>query len=452
MVSSAIFAQDYEVKPLPFNEKYSDEMAPFFTDSVLWFCSNRRETAFVNYTNQDNKGIFRWYKVSLSNGNWDKPSLLYPLLQNNINNGPLALSFDKQHLAITQNMRRSTASASTTALMGIVTFDRKGEKFNNKKNFTFNNISNYSVGHPTFSADGQTIFFTSDMNKGYGKADIYMSVKKDDVWSEPVNLGKNVNTPGNEIFPFYHSSGKLYFSSDSQGGMGKLDIYYTMQVNGEWMKPVALDTPINSDADDFACFIADNEESGFFTSNRDNSDNIYSFKLLFPEFSVQTPQVTDNYCFTFFEDGPYKSNTIPVIYRWSFGDGQTAKGIEADHCFSGPGQYHVVLNAVDTIQNIDLQTVADYQLDLVKTEQVFINAPDTVKVGQAVTFDAYQTHLPSITPKDYYWDFGDGTKAKSVTLSHVFSKTGTFTISCGTIDVNDKNLKYCSTKEITVTE
>jgi Tol biopolymer transport system component/plastocyanin len=454
LLTSQVFvkAQDYEVKALSINEKFSNEMAPFMLDSTLYFCSDRRNTTFVNYTNQNNQNIYRWYQAKYSNGKWSVPTVWMPNLQNKINNGPISFAVDGTKLAVTQNMQKNRGLDKGEAKMGLVIYEQNGSKFNNKKTFPFNDLANYSVGHPSFSPDGKTLFFTSDMNKGYGKTDIYISEFKNDTWSEPINLGKMINTPNDEIFPFCFSPDRLYFASNGLAGKGGFDIYYSIRKNGQWSEPVALPDPINSEADDYACFINANGETGFFTSNRGHSDNIYSFKSLIPDFPIKTQQVVDNYCFTFFEDGPYKADTIPVFYRWSFGDGQTAEGKQADHCFAGPGNYHVTLNAVDLIQKIDLLTVADYQVDLIKTEQVFISAPDSVKTGTNLNLSAAQSYLPNIVPTEYYWEMGDGTKLKGIEIQYTFTAPGTYTISCGTVDKNDPTLKYCSTKEIIVTE
>ena len=147
-----------------------------------------------------------------------------------------------------------------------------------------------TVAHPAISPDGNTLYFVSDMPGGLGENDIWkVSRSGDGSWGKPVNLGEEINTPGNELYPYVHPDGTLYFSSDSRIGMGGLDIYKaTKDETGSWilenMKP-----PINSPEDDFGIVFEDDQERGFFSSSRKGrgNDDIYSFVLPPLEFSVK---------------------------------------------------------------------------------------------------------------------------------------------------------------------
>jgi peptidoglycan-associated lipoprotein len=143
--------------------------------------------------------------------------------------------------------------------------------------------------HPAISPDGNTLYFVSDMPGGLGENDIWMvSRGQGGSWGKPANLGEEINTPGNELYPFVHSDGSLYFSSDSRVGLGGLDIYKaTKDEIGSWrlenMKP-----PINSPEDDFGIVFETDVERGFFSSSRKGrgNDDIFSFVLPPLEFSV----------------------------------------------------------------------------------------------------------------------------------------------------------------------
>ena len=147
-----------------------------------------------------------------------------------------------------------------------------------------------TVAHPAISPDGNTLYFVSDMPGGLGENDIWkVSRGEGGSWGKPVNLGEEINTPGNELYPYVHKDGTLYFSSDSRVGMGGLDIYKaTKDETGSWrlenMKP-----PINSPEDDFGIVFEDDQERGFFSSSRKGrgNDDIYSFVLPPLEFSVK---------------------------------------------------------------------------------------------------------------------------------------------------------------------
>ncbi|HXH17672.1 MAG TPA: OmpA family protein [Chitinophagales bacterium] len=145
------------------------------------------------------------------------------------------------------------------------------------------NSNEYSVGHPTLSPDGKYLYFASDMpnENAQGGQDLYYVEITSTGFDTPVNLGPGINTKGDEVFPFMHKSGTLYFSSDSYEGFGGLDIYSaTKNAAGEWGSVTNLGYPINSSKDDFGLIYSDKIENGYFSSNRpggSGSDDIYVF-------------------------------------------------------------------------------------------------------------------------------------------------------------------------------
>ncbi|WP_426432015.1 OmpA family protein [Winogradskyella sp. HB-48] len=148
------------------------------------------------------------------------------------------------------------------------------------------NSENYSVKNPSVSADGSTLYFSSNMPGGYGNFDIYKAaINEDGTLGEPENLGQKVNTEGQEMFPYISSNNTLYFSSNGHLGLGGMDVFYTKVVDGK-MAPVRnVGIPINSNGDDFAFTINEETEEGFVSSNREGgkgSDDVYAFKKLQP--------------------------------------------------------------------------------------------------------------------------------------------------------------------------
>ena len=145
-----------------------------------------------------------------------------------------------------------------------------------------------TTAHPAISPDGSTLYFVSDMPGGLGENDIWKVASDGGGWGDPVNLGEEINTPGNELYPFVHSDGTLYFSSDSRIGLGGLDIYKaTQDETGGWMVE-NMKPPINSPEDDFGIVFETDVERGFFSSARKGrgNDEIFSFVLPPLEFSV----------------------------------------------------------------------------------------------------------------------------------------------------------------------
>ncbi len=143
------------------------------------------------------------------------------------------------------------------------------------------NSDDYSVAHPALSEDGQRLFFSSDMPGGFGGKDLYICHRLGAEWGPPINLGPIINTEGDELYPYYHESGELYFSSDGHFGIGGQDIFRSEDLGlGNWSRPANLGAPLNSAADDFGLILAPDERSGYFTSNRaqqDTGDDIYHF-------------------------------------------------------------------------------------------------------------------------------------------------------------------------------
>jgi outer membrane protein OmpA-like peptidoglycan-associated protein/tetratricopeptide (TPR) repeat protein len=145
------------------------------------------------------------------------------------------------------------------------------------KDFQFNN-NEYSVGHPTITPDGRKIYFVSDMPGGKGGTDLYMCTRIGrNEWTDPVNLSE-LNTEGNEMFPFIHPSGVLFFASDGWPGLGKLDIFKAMPRYDRFEKPENLGAPLNSQEDDFGLIADAQTKTGYFSSNRPGgkgSDDLY---------------------------------------------------------------------------------------------------------------------------------------------------------------------------------
>lgn len=140
------------------------------------------------------------------------------------------------------------------------------------------------VGHPTLSGDELILYFSAERKGGFGGKDLWVATRKsaNEAFGRPFNLGENINTAGDEVFPFLRNDTTLYFSSNGHGGMGGLDIFVaTIDTAGNWGKPVNLKYPMNSTSDDFAICFHPTQEKGFMSSNRGNGrgiDNIYYFE------------------------------------------------------------------------------------------------------------------------------------------------------------------------------
>ena len=145
----------------------------------------------------------------------------------------------------------------------------------------------YNYAHACLSPDGNMMIFSSDMPGGKGGSDLYISFLNDQKWSDPVNLGSNLNTEKNESFPYLISEDTLYFSSEGHNSYGGLDVFYSVFDGNNWTKPYNLLSPLNSYKDDFGISFNRDKKSGFISSNRSDLDRIYSFTMNRPSFKIE---------------------------------------------------------------------------------------------------------------------------------------------------------------------
>jgi outer membrane protein OmpA-like peptidoglycan-associated protein len=138
--------------------------------------------------------------------------------------------------------------------------------------------------HPSISVDGNRLYFASNRAGGFGGMDIYYVERQGKSWGKPVNMGAAINSPKNDIFPFIHPDGTLFYSSNGKSGSKTdLDIYYTKpELNNKFSDPKSLGEPFNSDKDDFGFIVDLDLKNGYFTSSRSGGvgeDDIYAYSV-----------------------------------------------------------------------------------------------------------------------------------------------------------------------------
>lgn len=161
----------------------------------------------------------------------------------------------------------------------IISVDMASGKWGNQQRLPFND-KEYDFVHPSINVDDNVLYFSSNRPGGFGGMDIWKVEKNGTSWGAPVNLGAGVNTSSNEVFPFIHADGTLFFSSNGHGSMGGGDIFFSKPFNGEYVSPVNLGDKFNTNSDDFGFIIDRDKKNGYFSSNRDEGsgqDDIYSF-------------------------------------------------------------------------------------------------------------------------------------------------------------------------------
>jgi outer membrane protein OmpA-like peptidoglycan-associated protein len=278
LLSLAQSGNRFEIKNLELNDKHSDIGAAYLQHGRVVFASTRPAARPVY--REWKKSKLPMYDMYIANIvdqiELDEPKLLDWELNQHFNEGPATFSADGEFAVFTMNMYDTDGVKRLKLVSSVVNSRGWGAPVE----LPFNNVS-YSVGHPTLSYDGRTLYFASDMPGGQGGVDLYkVSRTLEGVWGYPENLGASINTKGDDMFPFIHNSGLLFFSSNGRGGMGGLDIFVANLAAGS-ATVEALEAPINSSADDFSFLLAEDQKTGFFSSNREEgkgNDDLYSFR------------------------------------------------------------------------------------------------------------------------------------------------------------------------------
>lgn len=216
-----------------------------------------------------------------SSGGLMNPNAHIQLLKGNVNTrfheGPVAVFPDGSLIFTRNNYFKGKQQKSQSGINKLKLYLATGKNLDKITEFPYNS-NEYSTGHPALTADGNILVFSSDMPGGFGGTDLYYSVRSGAQWTRPVNLGKKINTEGNEQFSSFSKDGILFFASTGHAGLGGLDVFEVMLKDMKpQYNPRNLGIPINSSKDDFGLIRSDDGKSGYFSSNRSGNDNIYSF-------------------------------------------------------------------------------------------------------------------------------------------------------------------------------
>ncbi|NVO09145.1 MAG: OmpA family protein [Bacteroidales bacterium] len=221
----------------------------------------------IFYTERDKKGI------------WSEPKKLDETINTAADEGTCSLSADFNTMFFTR------CRVSKREKLGCeILISKKGEGGWLTPEAIQIAPDSMIVAHPSLSNDGLTLYFASNIKGGFGGIDIWKMTRAStsDNWGEPINMGGEINTSGNEMFPYIHSDGTLYFSSDGQPGIGGLDIFRAkLNDKKEWVVE-NMRFPINSPSDDFGIVFEKDREAGYFSSRRQGgrgADDIYLFYL-----------------------------------------------------------------------------------------------------------------------------------------------------------------------------
>lgn len=335
------------------NGRYADWSPAYASqeyDQII-FTSTRKES-----TGEDVNGITGMKNCDFflirkdEKGKWQKPELIEGGPNTNFEDGTCSFSPDFKTMYYTY----CSSDAQLPRPATIYTSSRTDASWAEGKPYSSSSDSVYNYAHPAASPDGKWLYFVSDMDGGYGGLDL---------WRVPIggrligaeNLGPDINTPGNEMFPTFRRNGELYFSSNGHPGMGGLDILRAVSTSDTTWTVSNLGAPVNSAADDFGMTFEGDYTRGFFSSNRNDGrgrDHIYSFEL---------PETVHNLIGWVYEKDGYE---LPDALVYLVGnDGTNLKlNVREDGSFTQritPGVSYLLLGTAKGFMNYKQEITAD---------------------------------------------------------------------------------------------
>lgn len=262
------------------NSKYSDYGIAYFSSKVI-FASTRMEGSgkYDPTTAQGFSDLFE-STYDATKAAWSKPEKIKGSVNTGYNEG--TFSFDAVNKIAYYSQCNGASGKQKQCNIMTAKYNDANNTWSESTIFPFNS-QDFRTQQQSITADGNTLYFSSDMPGGQGGADIYKIKKVNGVWGQPENLGTTINTVGNEMFPFISGDTLLVFASDGLPGFGGLDIFTSALKNGAFAKPVNMLKPFNSTSDDFNMVFKDSKDHGYFCSNRpggQGDDDIYSYDLI----------------------------------------------------------------------------------------------------------------------------------------------------------------------------
>ncbi|MDM8002777.1 MAG: PKD domain-containing protein [Bacteroidota bacterium] len=439
----------YNITKTTFSTDTYDEFAPVFYRNGLVFCSDRGQAV-----NSQGKAVVKMFYADTAFAN-KKISPFSKDLKSKLNDGPASFNragdtiYYSRNLVVEGNFKLLSTFRNKLGLFYAVS-EPKG--WGRVRELRFN-TEWFNITMPCLSRDGKRLYFASDKPDGVGGLDIYYTNWKNGYWEDPVNLGPDVNTEGNETYPFISETGELFFASDGRGGLGGKDIYVTKQKASGWYTPVRLAAPVNSEYDDFGIVTTADVREGYFSSDRGKSVDIYRFTTDMPQVWFAEAQKENLYCFSVSDTGRIDVDTLSMQYVWDFGDNTKMTGTKVRHCFPGPGKYSIALDIIDRATGKTYFRKQTYDIEIVDYDQPYITAPAYAVAREAIEFDGVKSYCPGYTVTGFFWDFGDGTQKTGAGPSHTYARSGEYDVRLGLTlrsDATGDILKRAVTRKIRI--
>lgn len=311
------FPTRYEVRRMDKFNSRRGEFSPMLAGTeydLLYFASSRskdKDAKISAITGQNNNNFYVVKKDE--QGNWLAPEELEDEVNTEFDEGTPSFSPDGNTMYYTYCSQAPEGDRTAE----IYQSSRSSAKWGKGSRVALLKDSVTALAHPAVSPDGKYLYFVSDAVGGQGGKDLFRARINGNDFGPMENLGPEINTPGDEMFPYVRDSVTLYFASNGHPGMGGLDLFKASLDSTEHWRVENLGAPINSFGDDFGITFEGKQEKGFFTSNRGDArgyDHIYSFEL--PIITVKI----EGFVFDV-DEVPIENATVRIVGR----DGMNAK-------------------------------------------------------------------------------------------------------------------------------
>lgn len=282
------YPNGYNVTEMRFINSRQNDYSPTFAREdyrVIYFTSSREETNGKKEHGATGQAYADIFSSTMDRkGKWSTPVPLSEEINSEFEEGAPVLTADYSKMYFTR------CQMSSNKALGCAIYEavKRNDEWSKVKSLDLAEDS-VLVAHPAISADELTLYFVSDMEgsmegpDGKSSSDIWKVTRSSatsNSWSDPVNIGEPINTPGVEAFPYVHSDGALYFSSNGHIGMGGLDIFKAQKGGDEKWEIENMKFPVNSASDDFGICFEKGREAGYFSSSRKGRvDDVYAFLL-----------------------------------------------------------------------------------------------------------------------------------------------------------------------------
>jgi peptidoglycan-associated lipoprotein len=272
------------VNPMPLINSEDYDFSPVFADKKnmeLYFTSMRQGGAGEEVSDVTGMNFSDIYRTKRDKkGKWSEPVVLNEAVNSPASEGASCLNNKRNVMYFTR------CGIEAKGIMGCSLFwsKKQGQKWSEPEVIPITEDT-FRVGHPAISPDDKVLVFASNMPGGQGGKDLWYITydKKGKTWSQAVNLGSEINTPGDEMYPYIRNDGELYFSSNGHKGMGGLDLFKAASTGvNQWSGIENLQVPMNSASDDFGIVFEGDKDRGFFTTGREGGkggDDIWEFYL-----------------------------------------------------------------------------------------------------------------------------------------------------------------------------